>query len=695
MIRFRLGQAWKREDPGPGGPRDAFALELDGVNLLPGANDEPLLGVVAALVEALASMIADGERAGQVSLEDVHLELCLWRTEGQGVQLSVIDLSQPPRCVQGPVQLELPEVLEAAARCARTLLGDLGQRPVAPDPDVQRLERQLRRLLGAVVDDLPAAPAGPWSAVRDAGPGLGFVLTDDDGRTLAWSRKTRAGLPPLLFGGELTLPSGRAQAGHPVLAMLGLARAATGGGAALGGEAVAPAEVFRAGLDLCLALRQRNPALATNPYLETLQLRCTDGLVALRQPVPDTTAGRVVAPRATPGVALAPVGELRRVRLQPGWSRPVALGEEGGRLLLGKKWVLAHSPRAAHAFTRAGREGFRRLANRGVAIAESGLAVLATNERVLALQPGLESARWLRDHDGVAIGPTLREQGGVLVTMQGRRGAVGFDALTGRERWRFEPARTQWAHLSVLGPRVLLGTDDGSLYGLDVDDGQLRFRVKASLPVLHPALPIRRRALAVLGRGEHAALFLCDALAGGGQAPAGGLVWTRELLLGAPCPPVAARGRVFIGGSRDGRTLLVALGPRGQVLWEKPVPLDARTLRLVPWEGGVLATDARGAAARLLPDGSPAWVLGACDDELHHAIAPAVARQVLVVPGPVTRLVQPSGGRVLAELETSGHLLDVAVDARLNLYVLREPGTLEHWAPAATLAVLSGPSTTP
>lgn len=68
---------------------------------------------------------------------------------------------------------------------------------------------------------------------------------------------------------------------------------------------------------------------------------------------------------------------------------------------------------------------------------------------------------------------------------------------------------------------------------------------------------------------------------------------------------------------------------------------------------------------------------------------------MLVVPGPVTRLVQPSGGRVLAELETSGHLLDVAVDSRLNLYVLREPGTLEHWAPAATLAVLSGPSTTP
>lgn len=695
MIRFRLGQAWKREEPGPGGPRDAFALELDGVNLLPGANDEPLLGVVATLVEALASMILDGERAGQVSLEDVHLELCLWRTEGQGLELSVVDLSQPPRRVQGPVQLELPEVLEAAARCARTLLAELGERRGAPEADVQRLDRQLRRMVGAAIDDLPAARPAPWSALRDAATGLGFVLEDPAGRTMAWSRRTRAGLPPLLVDGALTRPDGAAQAGLPVLTLLGLARAATEGRAALGGQPVEAAEVFRAGLDLCLALRQRNPALATNPYVETLQLRCTDGLVALREPVPDTTAGRVVAPRATPGVALAPVGDLRRVRLQPKWSRPVALGEEGGRLLLGKKWVIAHSARAAHAFTRTGREGFRRLANRGVAVAADGTAVVATGDQVLAFEPGVASARWLRDHDGVAIGPTLLRQGGVLVTMQGRRGAVGFDALTGRERWRFEPVRTQWAHLAVLGTRALVGTDDGSLYGLDVEDGQLRFRVKASLPVLHAALPIRHRSLAVLGRGEHAALFLCDALAGGGPAPAGALVWTRELLLAAPCPPVAARGRAFIGGARDGRTLVVALGPRGQVLWEKPVPLEGRSLRLVPWEGGVLATDARGGAVRLLPDGSPEWVLGACADELHHAIAPVVSKQVLVVPGPVTRLVQPRGGRVLAELETSGHLLDLAVDARLNLYVLREPGTLEHWAPSAALAVLSGPATRP
>src|SRR3990167_7177931 len=80
MIRFRVGHSWKRETPGPGGPRDEFAFELEGINVLPGANDEPLVRIVGALVDTVGALVVDGERAGQVSLEDVHLELCFWRT---------------------------------------------------------------------------------------------------------------------------------------------------------------------------------------------------------------------------------------------------------------------------------------------------------------------------------------------------------------------------------------------------------------------------------------------------------------------------------------------------------------------------------------------------------------------------------------------------------------------------------------
>ena len=184
--------------------------------------------------------------------------------------------------------------------------------------------------------------------MRSANGGVGFSLRDDEGRTLAWNRKTRAGLPPLLFDGELTLADGTQQPGMPFLSMMGLARAATEGGARIGGQLVAPDQIYLVGLDLCLALRSRNPALGANPYVEALQVRCTDGLTAMRQPVPDTTVATVSPPRSTPGVPLAPVGDVRRVTLQPRWSRPVALGEDGGRILLGKRWITVHSPHAAH-----------------------------------------------------------------------------------------------------------------------------------------------------------------------------------------------------------------------------------------------------------------------------------------------------------------------------------------------------------
>ncbi len=670
-----------------GGPRDAFALELEGLNLLSGANDEPLVRIISALIDTVASLVADGERAGQLSLEDVHLELCLWRLYGTEVALSVIDLSQPPRQVRAPIAVELPALVEATVKCARAFLRDISAHRSGIEAELVSMERRLKQLTGAVIEERPRRePATPWSAVRSANGGLGFSLRDDEGRSLAWSRKTRAGLPPLLFDGELTLPDGSHTEGHPFLAMMGLARAAGESSAKVGGAIVAPEQVYLAGLDLCLALRSRNPALGANPYVDALQVRCVDGLTALRQPVPDTTVATVTAPRATPGVPLARIGDVRRVTLEARWSRPVALGEDGGRLQLGPKWIVVHSPHAAHAFTKKGATAFRHLAPRGVAVNALGDAMLADDTRLVGYRA--EQAVWLRDHDNTNLGPTLESVDGVHLVTFGRRVVAGISSLTGRELWRYEPPRAQSIHVGRVGSRVLVGSDAGTLYGLDSLDGQVRFRVKAGLPVVQPPIGVRNRALVVINRGEHSALYACDALATGGTTPAGAVAWTRELILSMPTRPVAARGRTWLGGARDGRTVIVCLGGRGQVLWEKTLSCDARTLSLLPFDGGVIACDARGAATRLLPDGSVEWVLGSSGDELIHPIAPLLRRRTLLVPGPVTRLVQPGGGRVLAELPTGARMLDLTADAKLTIFVLREPGTLETFVPGTALALV-------
>lgn len=686
MIRFRVGHRWREEELGPGGPRDEFGLELEGINLLPGANDEPLLRIVTSLIDTLSALVVDGERVGQLSLEDVHLEVCFWRTQGLDVELSVVDLSTPPRQTRAPLTIELQALVDAGVKCARNFLRDVAQHRDTLESELVSLEKKVKRLTSVVLQPRAAKDVAPWSAVRAADTGPGFSLRDDEGRTLSWSRKTRAGLPPLLFAGELTLADGVVKSGHPFLQMMGLARLATEGKAVLEGHAIAPERVFVAGLDLCLALRARNPSLAANPYVEALQVRCTDGLTALRQPIPDTSVAKVSAPRATPGVPLAPVGELRRVGLQPRWTRPAALGEEGGEILLSRDGAIVHSPHAVHAFGKKGETLFRHLSARGVAVAASGTVLCGAPDR-LTCYAGSEPV-WFRDHDGMRPGPNLEEIDGVLVCTLGRRTAAGYAALTGREVWRFEPPRTQTMTFSRVGSRVLLGTDGGTLYGIDAHDGQVRFRVKAGLPVVRPAVQVGKRALVVLNRGEHSAIYLCDALSSGATTPAGAITWTRELILSMPGTPVASRGKFWVSGSREGRTLVLCLGSKGQVLWEKPIACDTRTTRLLAYEGGVIASDARGAAVRLLPDGATEWVLGSSGDELHQPLAPLVRRKALIVPGPVTRIVQPHGGRVLGELATGARMLDLAVDARMNISVLREPGSLETYAPGTALAVV-------
>jgi hypothetical protein len=686
-LRFRFGHSWKREAVGPKGPRDAFTFELDGVNLVPGATDEPLVHVVSGLLDAVTALVADGEPAGQLSLEDAHLEVCFWRRSGLEVEVAIVDLTAGALALARPVVVELPVLLEAAVRCGRALARDLSEQ--GRSAESRSIEKKLSVLAGAVLEPVPPYAAERYTARRASDEGLGYVFEDGEGRVARWTRRSRAGLPYLLARGELQAAGGAPEAGWPVPKLMALARAASDGPQPVGGVSAPPEAIFAAGLELCLSLRAHNPALASNPWLEALQLRCADGLKALRQPLPDLSPAVLVRERVPPPAPpLTTRGELRRLTLALAWSRPTALGEDGARISLGKRLVLVHSPHAAHALDLEGATKFRRLSARGVAVARTGESLLATPHRLLHFPKSGRSASWVRDHDGVTLGPELTPVGGVLVTPMGRHGASGFDALTGRERWRFDPPRTQRSWLSVLGPRVFLGADSGSLYALDAADGQVRFCVRASLPCAGPSELFGQLVVTALNRGEHTAIFACTPTARGDATPAGTIRWTKELVLATPSRLAVSRSKLFIAGAREGRGWVVCLGTRGQLLWERAIPCDARTTTLLPWDGGVVAADARGVCTRLLPDGQVLWVLGGFGDELAHAIPLQHARQVLVVPGPAVRLVHPADGRVLAELPAAPRLTALAVDKLLNLYAYTEPGTLSVYTPGTALSVV-------
>src|ERR671937_1098983 len=144
MIRFRIGQSWKRERAAR--PVDAFGLELDGVDLLAGASEEPLDRVVLELLSALEALVAGSEPFAEVALPEAHLELVLRRQESE-LHLEVVSLARPARRLRGPVALDLEEMVAAAVRCAGGLLRDVREAAPALEPKLRRaLSARARRL---------------------------------------------------------------------------------------------------------------------------------------------------------------------------------------------------------------------------------------------------------------------------------------------------------------------------------------------------------------------------------------------------------------------------------------------------------------------------------------------------------------------------------------------------------------------
>jgi outer membrane protein assembly factor BamB len=688
MIRFRLGQTWKHET-GPGEPSDAISLELDGVDLLAGAKDEPLARTVPALVDALYAMVLGHERAGQISLTEAELELCLLRLDERDVELSVLSLGRNTRLIRGPLKLDLLELGQAAAKCGDALLRDVGEH----SPSLLRsarlvaLRQHARKLAAAhSARSLDVDPM-QWSHLEPARPSaLGFRLEDGVGRLSAWKRKGTSALPPLLISGEL-LGDAAVEPGLPFLMLLEHSRKASQASEndmlELGKKLKAtPADVFSLGLKLCFALTARNPAMAVNPYIEALTERCQEGLSALRQPTPALKPSRARVRKAPPlGKRLTGPGALRRLRFATLWEKETPSLEGEGELRMTVRGPYVVTKHAAMAFATDGRVLFRRVETQGLNVSDDGRVLVHRTGQLLFYEGGAKEALWLRDWSGPPLsGPIYRKNGALLVSLAGR-GVASLSELTGRELWRADPSRAQSGHLSLHGERVLVATDTGSLLGIDLGNGVTRFRIRASLPFTSPATAAGRRLVAELSRAERTALIAAD-------LSTGALHWTRELNLEQPSAPIMFRQRTLLAGRRNGKVLLVALSRTGDLLWEKPLPLDGQYLFVLGLLHGALVQDSRGAAVFVSSDGQIDWVLGTAGAELPHAIGPAHARGVLVLPGETVRAVDPRSGRVLAEMKVGPALTALAADRALNLFLLMENGLLRSLKLAAQLSVV-------
>ncbi len=695
MLKFKLGQRWRGEQVGQEGPTDALGLDLSGVELLAGAGDEPLARTVPALVEAVWGL-KKGERLGELSLAEAELELCFVRLSDE-VELAVVSLGRPVRLTRPPVKVELKELCEATARCARSLLKQLDESAPAFKP-TQKLEQMSKRfptLEGEGVAALKPLDPGAWAFERfGAGGGVKLKLSDPDQRLLGFHRRSSAMLTPLLVPGEVTVPTSAGEQQRPGLPFLELIelskRALAAGGPELelaGGARVSTKAIFEAGLDLCLAVTARNPALARNSHVEALADRCTEGLSQLRAEEPRAPAD-APAPerRPTPAPALGVTGELRRVKLEQQWERSTEVGEPAELSWISSGPVV-QAPHAAWAFDAKGKSLWRRVSPQGVAVGPKAELLLAGGGRVAAFKGAAAGARWFRGHDGGTVGPWLDVAGPLWITPLDGRGLLAFNAMTGYERWRLEPGRGQKSWRTLARQWLLWATDSGSLYGLDVGNGQVRFRIRASMPFAAAPLVWGKRVIAVVARGDRSAVFGAET-AGSSTRPPGSISWTREMLLTRPAPPLLHQNRLWIAGSSEGRSALLALDRFGELVFERHVPLEGGKTALVACGEGVLAYHAKGAAARLNRHGEVEWVIGAAGESLGWPLPPVVSQEMVVLAGETIRAVESKSGRVLGELKARPGLVGLKGDKKLNLYTLDDAGVLRAHAIRSALSVV-------
>jgi hypothetical protein len=720
MLRIRIGQHWKHE--GASEPLDGFGLELDGVPLVPGANEEPLGLVMEQLLLATAALAA-GQRVAEVSLPESSQELLLVR-RNEELALHVLRLGRPAGALRQPVTVELDDWRRAVVRAAHGWIADL-RTSAAP----VRLRQKARTLLSRADRDWPvlgsAVPGWGMRLEPPALPGFRLEASDPEGLLSLEQRRMAVPIAPLALPGRLELVSGgvaawevRGPVGLLALELLRQAeetvRALEAGERALRllpaggsmswqldfllGRVAAPGWVLSwpaealaqalaaPGLAFSALLRALDVRLGENRYLLDFTTRGRAVLAALRalvvQPseepqLPGRRPRRPEAPPLQPGAHVRRLGFQRR-----GHAKGLAGEGEAELRALGTGFVLVGRTRAS-VVTREGEVVQRWRAPHGLSGSADGQTLLAGEGRLWSVQLREPDARWFRDHDEATLdGPLLVTDAHFLLSTQ-PSGIRALDRFTGHELWRFLPQRLQRVHLALhAGGRVLIASEGGTVHGLDLAGGSVRFRLATPLPCRGPPLAWGRAAVVPLGRGDRLGILVLE-------PHAGKVRWLRELPLGYVGAPLARGARIRLLAERDGAPVLISLGPKGATQWERALPLGPGPWTLHGEADAAVAAAADGSAVRVDAQGRLEWRLGG---QGVQAVASAVLqRRVVLLPGQTVRAVDARSGRVVAEIPSPGGLHALAASEKLDVAVLDAAGDLTVWNLGASLGVVDSP----
>lgn len=734
MVRIHLTGGWRLDPSLSGGGRAAtrraaeavsgvLALEVDGVDVLGGRAEGPLLPALEGLLEALAALQA-GAAAAAAPFREGEL-LLLLRLRGSQASLTLVDLGPPARLPVHRFEVELAGLTGAALEAAAELCRRLGSATGAGAMAERRLRGAARRprLAGG---EGPPGFTTPLAAslvlgVEDAALPLGLeVELDDDGHEPA-PRHGPTGLPDLLLPGRVMASLGGAGAvldGIPFLTLRDLvsgleelARAAQRGDPgstirlgqvgrstdlalridlgeatlALPGqppEPLRPAELGAAVLGavrrLKALLSARDPARADAAALRELEAAAAAAADHLaEQTGADLHVATAPAPRgrqaaAPPQAPLAP-GALRRISLRTAWQEQVGEPVPPGLVQVGRA-VLA-TGRGAVVGRVAGRTW--RSAGADWAALAGGLLLVRRGDTLLALEPGSGRPRWSRPlAEGAPTGAAGRLGDSLLLAEVGA--LSGLDPRHGATRWRLPLPGGSGLSLAAFGSLAAVGTSAGLVYGVDAD-GRVAWRLRGPGPVLAPPA-LLGQALAVLhAAGPGAALLLLD--------PATGRR-LREVALDvvpAGAPARFAAG-LALSGRSGGAAVVTLVRPRAGRAWAVEAPLLGAP-RLAAAGRALLASDQAGGLACLDASGKVAWSLEPGPAAAAGGAAPVSAHGVVVAARDGVTLLDLRGGRVLGRAD--GLLpTRLLATATLSIAALEPDGAVTGLTAAGHLSLL-------
>ncbi|WP_141576652.1 PQQ-binding-like beta-propeller repeat protein [Actinomadura sp. WMMA1423] len=233
-------------------------------------------------------------------------------------------------------------------------------------------------------------------------------------------------------------------------------------------------------------------------------------------------------------------------------------------------------------------------------------------EAVVGFDQATGKGLWTQPLRSLGLAPVLVAASGVVCLTgssgTGEYGLYGYDAASGRPRWRYRVDGLLQTQAVLAGGMCCIATEEGFVYGIDVVTGNARWQVRAGAG--STTTPIVA--------GDVVVVFAEDGSVLGLDAATGRKRWRVALGAGAASqqgrgsPAGVSGGTVFVGG-QDGT--LHAIDPvAGRLRWKRSVtsgPGDGGSRDfLVPAVGGGLAvvTDNEGRIVALdAATGTPRW----------------------------------------------------------------------------------------